>query len=237
MQRNVIVTGGGSGIGLEVGKQLRDLGFRVITIDLPEKVRPSDDAIAADLSVSAAADAAIDECVKRLGRIDSAVNAAGVFGPMASVEAISDQQLDDVTFRNIRICLFALRAELRHMQRQRGGRIVNVASVAGSHGIVYKGDYCAAKHAILGLTKAAALENVKLGIAVNGVSPGFVDTPMTALAIRDNPMLEGFIAKQTPLGRSTSASAVASLIRWLATEAPLDISGADYVIDGCYGAR
>jgi NAD(P)-dependent dehydrogenase (short-subunit alcohol dehydrogenase family) len=150
---------------------------------------------------------------------------------------LDDRQLESITFGNIRICFHALREELKFMRSAGHGRIVNVASVAGSNGLILKGDYCAAKHAIIGLTKTAALENVKCGVSVNSVSPGFVDTPMTEEAIRDNSMLERFIAKQTPLGRSLSAGSVASLITWLATEAPPEITGSDFVIDGCYSAR
>jgi NAD(P)-dependent dehydrogenase (short-subunit alcohol dehydrogenase family) len=239
VRKTCIVTGGASGIGREVVERLRRLGYRVAVIDRQPFGGDAGDlhAIEADLTDPNAADAAFASCAAALGNVDAAVNAAGVFGAMAPIEGLSDAQVEQVTFGNIRMCLHAMRAELRLMRAASAGRIINIASVAGSHGIIYKGDYCAAKHAIVGLTKTAALETVKQGIAVNSVSPGFVDTPMTASAIRENALLEGFITKQTPLGRSLAPSSVAGLVSWLVAEAPVEITGSDYVIDGCYSAR
>ena len=234
-----IVTGGNGGIGQSVVKLLRDSDCAVAVIDRREPLQADDGIlhVNADLTDRNAANLAIEHCIHKLGSIDVAINAAGIFGPMAPVEKISTEQLELITFGNIRMCLYAMQAELLQMKAAGKGRIINIASVAGTQGIVMKGDYCGAKHAIIGLSKAAALENIKHNIAVNTVSPGFVDTEMTADAIRENPALAGFIAKQTPLKRSITANSVALLIVWLALQAPAEITGSDYIIDGGYSAR
>lgn len=235
-EQSVLITGGLGGIGLATAARLHKAGHKIAIIDRRPRDHAAEYYVAcADLTDKAEAERAFGLCLKHLGHIDAAINAAGLFGKMSSLEMLASEQVETITFGNIRMVLHAMQLEISSMRASGGGRIVNVASVAGSLGIVMKADYCAAKHATIGLSKVAALENIKHKIAVNTVSPGFIDTEMTTAALAENAALGAFIAK-TPFKRTIDADAVAKLLAWLATEAPLEITGADYVIDGAYSA-
>ncbi len=238
--KRIIVTGSSSGIGAQVALKLSLLGHQVIGVD---KVAPGSsevqlrDHFSCDLSDKKTTEKTFERAVDRLGGLDGAVNAAGVFGSPISACRLNKQRLQEVTFQNISICANSMSAEISALKRYEGGRIVNVASVAGSRAILMKSDYVMAKFAIIGLTKTAALEEVSNQISINSVSPGFVQTPMLDTAQIENPHLEGFIKNLTPLGKPVLSASVADLICWLIVSAPSEITGSDYVIDGAYSAK
>jgi NAD(P)-dependent dehydrogenase (short-subunit alcohol dehydrogenase family) len=171
--------------------------------------------------------------VERFGRLDAAVNAAGVSGVYAD---IVDQTVDewrrvvDVNLTSVFLCV---QAELRRMLAQdpRGGSIVNVASAAGSMGVPGLAHYSASKHGVIGLTKTAALEVARKGIRVNAVLPGTVRTPMLQRFAGGDDGVDR-MGKMSPVGRAAEPDEIAQMIVWLCTPAASYATGALFPVDG-----
>jgi 3-oxoacyl-[acyl-carrier protein] reductase len=236
-----MVTGAGSGLGAAISRRLAADGAVVVVNDVrgeaAEVVAKEVDGEPApfDVTDSAAFDAAVDDLVARHGRIDILVNNAGLLhdrpevaersmaalmtrlsgGAPEPVRALSTLT-DELWDRMIKVHLYGTfhgtRAALRHMEQARSGAIVNVASIYGLRGSPSTPDYAAAKHGIVGLTRSAAIEAAPLGIRVNAVAPGFVDTPLL------EPVKEAMaiIQQQIPSGRLGRPEEVAELVRFLA---------------------
>jgi 3-oxoacyl-[acyl-carrier protein] reductase len=236
-----LVTGAGSGLGAAISRRLAADGASVVVNDLradaAEVVAKEIDGEAAafDVSDSAAFDAAVDGIVARHGRVDIVVNNAGLLhdrpevaersmaalmtrlsgGTPEPVQALSTLS-DELWDRMIKVHLYGtfhgMRAALRHMEPARAGAIVNVASIYGLRGSPSTPDYAAAKHGIVGLTRSAALESAPLGIRINAVAPGFIDTPLLA-PVQD---AVAILQQQIPAGRLGRPEEVAELVRFLA---------------------
>lgn len=237
-----VVTGGGSGLGAAICRRLAADGAHVVVNDLDggraEEVAAtvSGEACPFDVTDAAAFDAAVDAVVAAHGRVDVVVNNAGIVHdrpevlersmasvmarmsgaapePLQALSTLTDEQWD----RMIRVHLYGAfhgtRAALRHMERARAGSVVNIASIYGLRGSATTPDYAAAKHGIVGLTRSAALEAAPLGIRVNAVAPGFVDTPL--LAPFDGAP-RALLEQQIPAGRFGRPEEVAELVRFLA---------------------
>lgn len=236
-----VVTGGGSGLGAAIARRLAADGAQVVVTDLrrePAEAVAADiggRAVVFDVGDAAAFDAAVDDVVDEHGRIDVLVNNAGnvsdrpevlersianVMATMAGQEADPIQSLstltDEAFDRTMRTHVYGtfhgLRAALRHMEPARSGAIVNLCSIYAFGGSAATPDYAAAKHAIAGLTRSAGLEVAPLGIRVNAVAPGFIDTPLLAPMESVKPFLVGRI----PAGRLGRPEEVAELVRFLA---------------------
>jgi 3-oxoacyl-[acyl-carrier protein] reductase len=236
------VSGGGSGLGAAICRRLAADGARVVVNDVVADAAESlatevgGEAAPFDVTDAAAFDAAIDATVERHGRLDIVVNNAGILhdrpevversmaslmgrlggAPAEPVRALSTLT-DELWDRMVRVHLYGTfhgtRAALRHMERARAGSVVNVASIYGLRGSAVTPEYAAAKHGIVGLTRSAALEVAPLGVRVNAVAPGFVDTPL--LAPVSGPARD-FLSQQIPSGRFGRPEEVAELVRYLA---------------------
>jgi 2-hydroxycyclohexanecarboxyl-CoA dehydrogenase len=173
--KTAVVTGGGSGIGRAVADRLRSDGYHVATIDLT----PSDDEFAhtADVTDRAQVDAALSAIRAQLGPVTILVNAAGLDGFKRFSDITFDewQQVVNVNLNGVFHCIQAV---LPDMVEAGWGRIVNISSSSTHSGVPYMTHYVAAKSAVNGLTKSLALEYGPVGITVNAVPPGFIDTPM-----------------------------------------------------------
>ncbi len=243
----VIVTGGSSGIGKATAHALAARKAKVVVADLSveegEKVVAEireKGGTALFIKTNVAEDAAIrsviDHCIAEYGRLDMMVNNAGIGGPFATFEDITDADWDAVMAVNAKGVFFCLRAALKIMKEMGGGSIVNVASVAGISSAPGMGAYAASKHAVVGMTKAAAAEYGKYGIRVNAVCPTVINTPMAESFVNAGPEVTDFIRKAIPLKRFGEPEEVAQTIVWLLSDEASFISGTALRVDGGHRA-
>jgi NAD(P)-dependent dehydrogenase (short-subunit alcohol dehydrogenase family) len=240
-----VVTGGASGIGRATAAALAGAGARTIVVDRDEDALAALHAavpellvVAADVADAGQVDAAHDAIVAEHGRIDVAINNAGVTRPIGWLHETPESSFDDIMAVNLRGVWLCLRAQLRHMHARRAGVIVNTASAASFVGAPGVAPYTAAKHGVLGLTRAAALEYADLGIRINAVAPGTVDTPMSdAFARLDDPFADALVRQTPPLGRLARAEEVADAILFLAGDRSTFATGSVLTLDGGFTAQ
>lgn len=250
--RVALVTGAASGIGLETARAFAACGARVALADLPgdagqAAVRALREAgaqaqfIEVDVADPQSAADMVEATVRHFGRLDCAVNNAGISGGGATRVPKPTGEYDLQTWRrvmsiNLDGVFHCLRAELPAMQATGSGAIVNMASILGSVGFAHASAYTASKHGVVGLTRAAALEYAPHNIRVNAVGPGFIETPMTA-PIRSASESRDMIISLHPMGRLGQPQEIASLVLFLCSDAASFITGAYYTDDGGYTAR
>jgi NAD(P)-dependent dehydrogenase (short-subunit alcohol dehydrogenase family) len=243
-----VVTGAANGFGLAVATRLADEGAKLVLVDRDvEALNAAAEklgglAVAADVSKEEEVDRYVAAAVDAHGRIDLFFNNAGIEGRMAPMTELSVADFDRVWAVNARGVFMGLRAVLKVMKPQHSGVIVNTASMAAIKGAATFSPYIASKHAVLGLTKSAALEGAPYGIRVNCVAPGHIDTRMardlTAQINPDDP--DGVFANvsaSVPYGkRYGTAGEVANLVMWLLSDESEYVSGANHLIDGALNA-
>jgi NAD(P)-dependent dehydrogenase (short-subunit alcohol dehydrogenase family) len=243
-----VITGAANGFGLAVATRLADEGARLVLVDRDADAltlaaaKLSGLPVVADVSVESEVDGYVAAAVAEFGRIDLFFNNAGIEGRMAPMTELSVADFDRVWAVNARGVFMGLRAVLTVMKPQASGVIVNTASMAAIKGAATFSPYIAAKHAVLGLTKSAALEGAPYGIRVNCVAPGHIDTRMardlTAQIDPSDP--EGVfrsVSASVPYGkRYGSAGEVANVVMWLLSSESEYVSGALHLIDGALNA-
>ncbi len=241
-----IVTGGGSGIGEACARTLGLSGASVVVADFDEMggsrvadAINSEGGTAAffnvDVSDASAVEAMVAFAVDTFGRLDVAVNNAGIGGASAPVGEYPVEAWKQVTGVNLDGVFYGLRYEIPAMLASGGGSIVNVASILGSVAFANAPAYVAAKHGVVGLTKTAAVEYATQGIRVNSVGPGFIETPLLSKNLDDS-MLAG-IAAMHPVQRLGQSQEVADLVAFLCSDAASFCTGAYYLVDGGYTAQ
>lgn len=241
----VIVTASSSGIGKATALAFAREGARVVVAcrrrregeETIRQIEASGGAarfIRTDVSRAADVAAMVSETVKHFGRLDFAFNNAGL---AEAPVAFSDQTEDafdavmNVTVKGTWLCM---RAEAPAILRSGGGAIVNMASIAAVVGSQGAPIYSAAKHAVIGLTKSAALEYAKLGLRVNSVCPGVIETPSIEQYLVQSPALKAQLLAAHPAGRFGTPEEVAAAVVWLCSPETTFMTGHSLVIDGGY---
>lgn len=242
--RVVLVTGAGSGIGEGCAKLLGQLGATVVASDIDlAKVEKVADAIAIhgkasahklDVADPAAVEQLIIQIERDFGGLDGAVNNAGIAGPRVPLHEYGLDDWRRVIEVDLNAVFYAMRYELPAMRRRGGGAIVNIGSIASSIGIPLTGPYDAAKHAVLGLTKTAALENADANIRINCVGPGYIETPF--ILNRGADVLATYRAKH-PIGRLGKPEDIAEVVAFLLSDRAAFTTGSYYTADGGYTAQ
>lgn len=231
----VIITGGNSGIGKATALAFAKEGAKIMIADLAEKIDGDLQNMASyfqtDVTKKTEVERLVQHTIQSFGRLDILVNSAGISGTRARADVYPEVDFDQVMNVNVKGTLFGMQAALTYFREQKRGAIVNVASMAGH--IVMSGHlaYAASKHAVLGITKAAAVEFAKMGIRINAVCPAFTHTPMFDDLEMDNAIREG-LRQATPMKRFAEPKEIAAGILFLASDESSYITGTGLMIDG-----
>ncbi len=244
-----VVTGAASGIGRAVALALAEPGpgrpaHAVVVADLDaaggiDAVRQLEAAgatarfVACDVTREADVEAAVHTATEAFGRLDVLVNNAGVEGPALPVHAVSPDDWRRVFEVNVHGAFYGVRHAVPLMVAAGRGVIVNVASVAGLNGVPLHAAYAASKHAVVGLTKTAALEVAPSGVRVNAVCPGFTDTPMVAQGLGQTGQTAAELTRLGDLVRRLGRpDEVAQAVAYLCSDAAAYVTGQALAIDG-----
>ena len=238
-----LVTGAASGIGEAIARRFAASGATVIVADVDEAAAKETAASIGELAFGAGADvssaeamaALVDDIVREHGRLDIAVNNAGIGGDSAPT---GDYPLDawrKVMSVNLDGVFYSMRAEIPALLQSGGGSIINIGSILSSVGFGQSAAYVAAKHGVAGLTKTAAIDYATQGIRVNAVGPGFIETPL--LQDPKNAELVKGIAAMHPVQRLGQPEEIAALVAFLASDEASFITGSYYTADGGYTAQ
>jgi NAD(P)-dependent dehydrogenase (short-subunit alcohol dehydrogenase family) len=241
-----IVTGAGSGIGKAIALLYASEGAKVVVSDIDEAggndtvshiKKNGGDAffIKANTSKPADQQALVEQTVKHFGGLHIACNNAGIGGPLAPTGEYPIEGWDKVIGINLSGVFYGLHYQIPAILVSGGGSIVNIASILGMVGTKLSPAYVAAKHGVVGLTKAAALEYADKKIRINSVCPGYIKTPLLTNTL-DETMMNGLAALH-PIGRLGTAEEVAELVLWLSSPKSSFVTGSYYTVDGGYTAQ
>jgi NAD(P)-dependent dehydrogenase (short-subunit alcohol dehydrogenase family) len=238
-----LIAGGTSGIGRETAVLFAKAGAKVVvagrreaegeqTVELIRAAGGEGVFVKTDVSKASEVEALIQQTMEKFGRLDVAFNNAGIEGVFAPLVQQKEEDFDRTINVNLKGVWLCLKYEIQQMLKQgSGGAIVNMASTLGLVGAVGSSAYSASKHAVIGLTQSAALENAKRKIRVNAVCPGFIETPMSDRTLR-LPMVHKYVVSCHPVGRLGSPTEIAEAVVWMCSERASFMTGQSLVLDG-----
>lgn len=243
--RVAIVTGGGSGLGEATSKLLAENGVKVVVSDISmeaaervvgEITAAGGEAVAFKANTASKEDneALVKFAVEKYGKLNYAVNNAGIGGPNAPAGETDLEAWDNVIGINLNGVLYGMRYQIPEMLKAgaKESAIVNMASIHGMVAALGNGAYTAAKHGVVGITKNTAAEYGAQGLRVNAVGPGYINTPL----LKNNltPEVMDFLVSKHPLGRLGEAQEVANLVVFLLSDSASFMTGGYYLVDGGY---
>ena len=239
-EKVVLVTGGSAGIGRATSLAFARQGATVVigdvdersaeTVGLIEQAGGTGLFVRTDVSIASQVEALVNTAVESFGGLHVAFNNAGVLPPTAPLAQMTEAEWDKVLAVDLKGVFLSLKYEIEHMLTNGGGAIVNTASVAGVIADPGMAPYVAAKHGVVGLTRAAAIDYAKHGIRVNALAPGLVETPMTKRWLEDPAMREAVLAGPQ-MGRAAQPEEIAGMVLFLASPLASFATGGVYVVD------
>lgn len=241
-----LVTGGGSGIGGAVARQLGESGAKVVVADRDAEaaevvvtgiVKAGGAAVSYEVDVADAleVETMVGFATQTYGGLHLAVNNAGIGGVRAPTADYPIDNWHHLINTNLSSAFYCMKHEIPAMLASGGGAIVNMASIMGTLGVANAPAYVAAKHGMVGLTKATALDYAKLGIRVNAVGPGYIETPLLSKSLDAAGL--NHAAGLHPVGRLGTADEVAALTLFLLSDEASFITGSYHLVDGGYAAQ
>lgn len=241
-----IVTGGAFGIGKATAIEFAKRGANVVVADWIEDQSTVNEIaslggnsifVRCDVSKNDHIKAMLDQTMKKFGRLDFAINNAGIEGTNAITHECTEENWDKTININLRGVFLCMKSEIPFMLKQGKGAIVNVASIAGLIGFAGLPAYVVSKHGVVGLTKTAALEYAKQGIRINAVCPGVIKTDMVDRVTGKNKVVEKQYEDMEPVGRMGKPEEVAEAIIWLCSDASSFVTGHALNVDGGWLAK
>ena len=239
----VLITGASSGIGKACANLFASMGAKLALIDIQQDLGEH---VTQQINQNGGnahywqGDVAHYETQARIhseivyyyGRLDVAINNAGIGGAWSKLADYPHEEFDKVMDINLKGVFYGMQLQIKQMLLQGGGSIVNVASVAGLKGLNNSSAYCASKHAVIGITKTAAVEYARDKIRINAVCPVFTRTPLVEKMFAIDARLEAKLEKVTPMQRYATPDEIANAIAWLASDQASFVTGQAMPIDG-----
>lgn len=244
--KSVLITGAATGIGRATALAFARQGASVAIGDVDaraedavrEIVQAGGQAFYQRTDVRQAADVAalVDATVARFGGLNCAFNNAGILPPTLPLAEMADDTFDDILAVDLLGVFLCMKYQIRQMLKAGGGAIVNTASIAGLVADPGMAPYVAAKHGVIGLSKAGALDYARHNIRINAIAPGFVQSPMTQRWI-DDPEFMKVLMANSPVGRYAKPEEISGIVLFLCSELASFATGQTFIIDGAQTAH